>query len=59
LRKLRKNSEQVKMVAFEPIGGWNLEGEYILKKIAVRVAMEVSWRKKRSQLRIFMIVTFY
>jgi hypothetical protein len=44
-QKLRKYSGQVKMVAFEhlvveSIGGWNLEGKKILKKIAARVAME-------------------
>jgi hypothetical protein len=37
--KLRKYSEQMEMVAFEPlvvesIGGWNLEGKKLLKKIA-------------------------
>jgi hypothetical protein len=47
--KLRKYSEQMEMVAFEhlvveSIGGWNLEGKKLLKKIAARVAM--FWRKK-------------
>jgi hypothetical protein len=42
---LRKYADQVGKVAFEPlvvesIGGWNVEGKKLLKKIAARVAME-------------------
>jgi hypothetical protein len=41
----------MEMVAFEPlvvesIGGWNLEGIKLLKKIAARVAMESFFEEK-------------
>ena len=56
--KLRKYAEQVEKVAFEPlvvesIGGWNIEGKKLLKKIAARVALE-NFLEEKTLLRDMM-----